>query len=171
MPWWCPGRSGHRYRVWADWGGSPVGPAGAAAADHSSPRCGIRARCGRHRYEAFKAEGITECLMHISEPASLDREAIELNRASEDALPMTFVDYAEMVWRKQSVGATQKAIGDELGWRDRCPARQRLPIRHHRHRASLRPRPRARSRDRCRPAGPAPSPGWRCGCDTPRPAP
>jgi|GEM_PF-155247 len=71
---------------------------------------------GRHRYEAFKAEGITECLMHISEPASLDREAIELNRASEDALPMTFVDYAEMVWRKQSVGATQKAIGDELGW-------------------------------------------------------
>ena len=30
---------------------------------------------GRHRYEAFKAEGITECLMHISEPASLDREA------------------------------------------------------------------------------------------------
>ncbi|NDG48328.1 MAG: hypothetical protein EBY30_04525 [Rhodospirillales bacterium] len=71
---------------------------------------------GRHRYEAFKGEGITECLMHISEPASLDREAIELNRASEDALPMTFVDYAEMVWRKQSVGATQKAIGDELGW-------------------------------------------------------
>ncbi|WP_165943345.1 DNA modification methylase [Roseicella aquatilis] len=71
---------------------------------------------GRHRYEAFKAEGITECLMHISEPASLDREAIELNRASEDALPMTFVDYAEMVWRKQAAGVTQKAIADELGW-------------------------------------------------------
>lgn len=71
---------------------------------------------GRHRYEAFKAEGITECLMHISEPASLDREAIELNRASEDALPMSFVDYAEMVWRKQTAGATQQAIADELGW-------------------------------------------------------
>ena len=71
---------------------------------------------GRHRYEAFKAEGITECLMHVSEPASLDREAIELNRASEDALPMSFVDYAEMVWRKQAAGATQKAIGEELGW-------------------------------------------------------
>ena len=61
---------------------------------------------GRHRFEAFRAEGITECLMHISEPASLDREAIELNRASEDALPMSFVDYAEMVWRKQAAGAT-----------------------------------------------------------------
>jgi DNA modification methylase len=71
---------------------------------------------GRHRYEAFRAEGITECLMHISEPASLDREAIELNRASEDALPMTFVDYAEMVWRKQDADVTQKAIAEELGW-------------------------------------------------------
>jgi DNA modification methylase len=71
---------------------------------------------GRHRYEAFKAEGVTECLMHISEPDSLDREAIELNRASEDALPMTFVDYAEMVWRKQAEGETQQAIAGELGW-------------------------------------------------------
>jgi predicted transcriptional regulator len=71
---------------------------------------------GRHRYEAFKAERITECLMHISEPASLDREAIELNRASEDALPMSFVDFAEMVWRKQAAGATQQAIAEELGW-------------------------------------------------------
>jgi DNA modification methylase len=71
---------------------------------------------GRHRYEAFRAEGITECLMHISEPASLDREAIELNRASEDALPMSFVDYAEMVWRKQAAGATQQAIAEEMGW-------------------------------------------------------
>lgn len=71
---------------------------------------------GRHRYEAFRAEGIGECLMHISEPASLDREAIELNRASEDALPMSFVDYAEMVWRKQDADVTQKAIAEELGW-------------------------------------------------------
>ena len=69
---------------------------------------------GRHRYEAFSAEGVTECLMHISEPASLDREAIELNRASEDALPMSFVDYAEMVWRKLADGTTQQAIADEL---------------------------------------------------------
>jgi DNA modification methylase len=71
---------------------------------------------GRHRYEAFKAEGIAECLMHISDPASLDREAIELNRASEDALPMTFVDYAELVWRRLAEGATQQAVADGLGW-------------------------------------------------------
>ena len=71
---------------------------------------------GRHRYEAFKTEGITECLMHISEPASLDREAIDLNRASEDALPMTFVDYAELVWRRLAEGATQQAVADGLGW-------------------------------------------------------
>ena len=32
---------------------------------------------GRHRYEAFIAEGITECLMHIHDPISLDREAID----------------------------------------------------------------------------------------------
>jgi len=54
--------------------------------------------------------------MAICSPASLDREAIELNRASEDALPMTFVDYAEMVWRKSAGGSTQQAIADELGW-------------------------------------------------------
>jgi site-specific DNA-methyltransferase (adenine-specific) len=71
---------------------------------------------GRHRYEAFKAEGIIECLMHIAMPISLDREAIELNRASEDALPMTFVDYAEMVWRRINDGVKQQALADELGW-------------------------------------------------------
>lgn len=71
---------------------------------------------GRHRYEAFKAEGITECLMHVAKPVSLDREAIELNRASEDALPMSFVDHAELVWRKTAAGATQHAIADEMGW-------------------------------------------------------
>jgi hypothetical protein len=70
---------------------------------------------GRHRLEAFKQEGITECLMHIWLPDSLDREAIELNRASEDALPMTFVDYAELIWRKLET-QTQDAIGKELGW-------------------------------------------------------
>lgn len=71
---------------------------------------------GRHRYEAFKAEGITECLMHVSDPDCLDREAIELNRASEDALPMTFVDYAELVWRRLDEGETQQAVADALGW-------------------------------------------------------
>lgn len=71
---------------------------------------------GRHRYEAFKAEGIEECLMHVSDPEHLDREAIELNRASEDALPMTFVDYAELVWRRLDAGETQQAVADALGW-------------------------------------------------------
>jgi site-specific DNA-methyltransferase (adenine-specific) len=71
---------------------------------------------GRHRFEAFKAEGFTEALMHISTPASLDREAIELNRASEDALPMTFVDEAELIWRKLEKGQTQQAVADDLGW-------------------------------------------------------
>ncbi|MGD9729880.1 MAG: site-specific DNA-methyltransferase [Nitrospiraceae bacterium] len=71
---------------------------------------------GRHRYEAFVAEGVAECLMHISDPASLDREAIELNRASEDALPMTFVDFAELVWRRLDAGETQQAVADAIGW-------------------------------------------------------
>jgi ParB-like chromosome segregation protein Spo0J len=71
---------------------------------------------GRHRYEAFLKEGIAECLMHVAEPISLDREAIELNRASEDSLPMTFVDYAELVWRRLNEGETQQAVADGLGW-------------------------------------------------------
>jgi ParB-like chromosome segregation protein Spo0J len=71
---------------------------------------------GRHRYEAFMAEGITECLMHIHDPISLDREAIELNRASEDSLPMTFVDFAELVWRCSAEGEIQQSIADALGW-------------------------------------------------------
>lgn len=71
---------------------------------------------GRHRYEAFKAEGIAECLMHIHQPDNLDREAIELNKASEDALPMTFVDYAELVWKRLADGQTQQAVADSIGW-------------------------------------------------------
>jgi hypothetical protein len=71
---------------------------------------------GRHRFEAFKAEGVTECLMHIATPADLDREAIDLNRASEESLPMTFVDYAELVWRRLDAGETQQAVADGLGW-------------------------------------------------------
>ena len=71
---------------------------------------------GLHRYEAFTAEGVTECLMHVHQPASLDREAIELNQASADTLPMTFVDYAELVWRKTAT-QTQQDVAEELGWK------------------------------------------------------
>lgn len=54
--------------------------------------------------------------MHISQPASLDREALELNRASEDSLPMTFVDEAELLRRRLDGGSTQQALADEMGW-------------------------------------------------------
>jgi len=52
------------------------------------------------------------------EPESLDRAAIEDNDASADALPNTFVDIAELVWRKLDAGQTQQAVADELGWTD-----------------------------------------------------
>jgi ParB-like chromosome segregation protein Spo0J len=71
---------------------------------------------GNHRYEVFQKLGIKECWMHVVEPGSIDREAIELNVASEGALPMSFVGYAELVWRKLKVGTTQQAIAEELGW-------------------------------------------------------
>jgi hypothetical protein len=54
--------------------------------------------------------------MHISQPTSLDREALELNRASEDSLPMTFVDEAELLRRRLVDGATQQAFANEMGW-------------------------------------------------------
>ena len=55
--------------------------------------------------------------MLCKQPESLDREAIELNRAAEDAKPMTFVDYAELIWRKLAAdGVTQQKAADELGW-------------------------------------------------------
>jgi hypothetical protein len=72
---------------------------------------------GNHRYEVFKRLGIEKCWMHVFEPGSVDREAIELNMASEDALPMSFVDYAELVWRKlNGGGVTQQQVAQEFGW-------------------------------------------------------
>ncbi|MBF0160025.1 MAG: ParB N-terminal domain-containing protein [Magnetococcales bacterium] len=71
---------------------------------------------GNHRYEAFKRLGIDHCLMDIYTPESIDRDAIELNDAEGDVLHMTFVDYAEMVWRKVGSGQTQQAVADEMGW-------------------------------------------------------
>lgn len=72
---------------------------------------------GCHRFEVFKRLGHTEAWMHIHQPDSLDREAIDLNRASEDAKPLTFVDYAELIWRKLAEpGATQQKIADDLRW-------------------------------------------------------
>lgn len=72
---------------------------------------------GCHRFEAFKRLGFETAWMHVKQPESLDREAIELNKASEDSKPMTFVDYAELIWRKLAEdGVTQQKVADELGW-------------------------------------------------------
>ena len=71
---------------------------------------------GNHRYEVALELGLSEVPMFIApEPESLDRAAIEDNDASADALPNTFVDIAELVWRKLDAGQTQQAVADELG--------------------------------------------------------
>jgi hypothetical protein len=72
---------------------------------------------GNHRFEVFTKLGISEHSMRIEEPASRDRAALDSNEASEGALPTTFVNLAELVWRKlNGGGATQQAVADELGW-------------------------------------------------------
>ena len=40
----------------------------------------------------------------------------ELNKASEDALPMTFVDYVELVWKRLADNQTQQSVADAIGW-------------------------------------------------------
>jgi hypothetical protein len=71
---------------------------------------------GNHRFEAFMRLGLEKCWMHVYQPASIDREALELNEATEELLPMSFVDHAELVWRKLADGQTQQAVADEMGW-------------------------------------------------------
>lgn len=71
---------------------------------------------GNHRFEAFSRLGLEKCWMHIYQPISIDREALELNEATEELLPMSFVDHAELVWRKLANGQTQQAVADEMGW-------------------------------------------------------
>jgi site-specific DNA-methyltransferase (adenine-specific)/modification methylase len=70
---------------------------------------------GNHRFEALQTEGAGAAPMYIFEPESLDRAAFESNEADRDALPQTFVDYAETVWRKLE-DATQQEVADEMGW-------------------------------------------------------
>ena len=71
---------------------------------------------GNHRYEAFLILGVTECWMRIYMPASLTREAVELNVATEEHLPSAFVDNAELVWWMTKQGQTQAQVAQELGW-------------------------------------------------------
>lgn len=69
---------------------------------------------GNHRREAFVRLGITHCWMYVCQPDSLDRDALKMNSAQEGCLPMTLVDYAELVWRKLSSGQTQNQVAEEL---------------------------------------------------------
>lgn len=71
---------------------------------------------GAHRYEALRRIGATQALISIETPDSLDRAALADNAASETALPMTFVDYAELVWARIAGGERQQALADALGW-------------------------------------------------------
>ncbi|MBF0182233.1 MAG: DNA modification methylase [Magnetococcales bacterium] len=71
---------------------------------------------GNHRFEAFMRLGLEKCWMHIYQPTSIDREAIELNEATEELLPMSFVDHAELIWRKLDAGQTQQQAAQDLGW-------------------------------------------------------
>lgn len=71
---------------------------------------------GNHRYEAFLLLGVKECWMRIYMPASLTREAVELNAATEEHLPSAFVDNAELVWWMIKQGQTQPQIAEEMGW-------------------------------------------------------
>jgi DNA methylase len=72
---------------------------------------------GNHKYEALKRLGRTEAYMDVGPPpnGSLTKAAIDLNIASEDALPMTFCCYAELIWQMLKDKA-QQAVADELGW-------------------------------------------------------
>jgi DNA modification methylase len=73
---------------------------------------------GNHKYEALKRLGHTEAYMDVGPPpnGSLTKAAIDLNIASEDALPMTFCCYAELIWQMLGEGKTQQAVAGELGW-------------------------------------------------------
>jgi len=68
---------------------------------------------GRHRLRAFRRLGIDKVPMHIEAQESLDRDAKESNEADSEALPETFVDHAEAIWRKLE-DATQQQVADDL---------------------------------------------------------
>ena len=72
---------------------------------------------GAHRQAAMVRLGITEALISVEKPPSLDAVALADNAASEQSLPMTFVDHAELIWRKLAGGQTQQAVADEFGWK------------------------------------------------------
>jgi site-specific DNA-methyltransferase (adenine-specific) len=70
---------------------------------------------GHHRVASCKKLGINAIPAMIKDVSG--NEALQLafqaNEASETAVPMTFVDYAEFIWRHDG---TQQEVADVLGW-------------------------------------------------------
>ena len=72
---------------------------------------------GNHRLAAIKKLGINDVSVMIQEPADDDqllKRAYEENRASETALPMTFLDDAENVTKLSQQGKTLSEIAELL---------------------------------------------------------
>lgn len=74
---------------------------------------------GNHRLEAAKREGLTEIPAIVHEgltEAQKYQIALASNANAADAIPETFVDHAELVWRLLE-GRTQQGVADLLGWK------------------------------------------------------
>lgn len=71
---------------------------------------------GIHRLEAAKRLGWTEIPHIIETPDNLRKAAHARNAAAADALPETFVDHAEEIWRMTGDGKGLEQIKDEMGW-------------------------------------------------------
>lgn len=71
---------------------------------------------GNHRLEAARRAGLKEIPHVIETPENIRKAAHERNRVASNALPETFVDHAEEIWRMLSTGMTQQQVADELGW-------------------------------------------------------
>lgn len=74
---------------------------------------------GNHRLQALKRLGITEAPAIIIEGLTENEElkiAHQSNVASESFIPTTFIDDAELIWKKLDEGLTQKQLAEVLGW-------------------------------------------------------
>ena len=71
---------------------------------------------GNHRLEGVKRLGWTEIPHIIETPDNIRKAAHERNEAAMNALPETFVDHAEEIWKLRKEGKTQQQVADEIGW-------------------------------------------------------
>jgi hypothetical protein len=74
--------------------------------------------CGNHRLEAAKRVGLTKILAIVHEDLTESQKyqiALASNANAADAMPETFVDHAELVWRLLD-GRTQQQVADVVGW-------------------------------------------------------